>query len=149
MNNKDISNQIQILLNQFNAGNFDLVISKSKVLLKKNPEYAILYNLLGSAYQNIADYVKAQQSFKKGLQLDPNNIALMNNLAMAHKNLLEYKTAEELYLKILKINNKYINAYINYGNLKRDINKFSESIELYEKALEIKKDSPIIYYSLA
>ncbi len=149
MNNRDISNQLQILLNQFNAGNFDLVISKSKVLLKKNPEYSILYNLIGSAYQNIPDYVKAKQNFIKGLQLDPNNIALMNNLAMAHKNLLEYESAEKLYVKILKINNKYINAYINYGNLKRDINKFSDSIELYEKALEIKKDNPIIYYSLA
>ena len=48
MDNKNIAQQVQILINQFNAKNFDLVISKGNILLKKNPEYVILYNLIGS-----------------------------------------------------------------------------------------------------
>jgi len=149
MNEKNVSPQIQILLNQFNAKNFEVVISKGKVLIKKNPEYVILYNLIGSAYQSVGEYLKAKNYFIDGLKLDPNNIALMNNLAMSNKNLLDYKLAEELYLKIIKINDKYINAYINLGNLKRDLNKFSEAINLYEKALKLNKKNPTIYYLLA
>ena len=149
MDNKDISKQIQILLNQFNTKNFDTVISKGKILLRKNPEYVILYNLIGSSFQNINNFKEAENFFKKGLQLDPKNIALMNNLAMAYKNLLKLKTAEELYLKIIKINNKYINAYINLGNLYRDLNRFDDAINLYEKALLINNKNPIIFYSLA
>ena len=149
MSEKNILQQIQILLNQFNTKNFELVISKGKTLLKKNPEYVILYNLIGSAYQNTGEYIKAKKSFIEGLKLDPKNIALMNNLAMSHKNLLEYKLAQKLYLEIININSKYINAYINLGNLKRDLNNFSEAIELYEKALKLNDKNPTIYYLLA
>ena len=40
MNKKNISEEIQILINQFNVKNFDYVISKCKVLIKKNPQHA-------------------------------------------------------------------------------------------------------------
>ena len=60
MNTKNISQQIQILLNQFSLQNYDHVISKGNVLLKKNPEYVILYNLVGSAYQNNGDHINAK-----------------------------------------------------------------------------------------
>ena len=35
MNNKNIAQQIQIIINQFNVKNYDFVISKGNVLLKK------------------------------------------------------------------------------------------------------------------
>ena len=149
MNSKNLSDQIQILLNQFNARNFDLVISKGNILIKKNPEHIILYNFVGSAYQQIGDYINANKNFKNGLKLDPKNLPMMNNLAMSYKNLLKYGLAEKLYLEVLDINDKYINAYINLGNLKRDLNLFDEAIKLYEKALSISDDIPVIYYSLA
>ena len=64
MNNKNIAQQIQIIINQFNVKNYDFVISKGSILLKKNPEYVILYNLLGSAYQNEGDYISAKSKFE-------------------------------------------------------------------------------------
>ena len=149
MKNKNLSQEIQILLNQFNAKNYDEVINKGNILIKKNPEFVILYNIVGSAYQNKGEFINAKNNFKFGLKLDPNNLALMNNLAMSHKNLLEYDLAEELFVKTLKLNDKYINTYINLGNLKRDLNKFNEAIKLYEIALSITSENPIVYYSLA
>ena len=149
MNNKDISKQIQILINHFKTKNFEHVITKGILLLKKYPEYVILYNLIGSAYQSIGDYNNAKSNFEDGIKLDNNNLALINNLGLTYKNLLEYAKAEELFLKIIKLNSNYINAYINLGNLKRDLNKFNDAIELYEKALSKSNPNPVIYYSLA
>ena len=149
MTNHNIFNQIQILMNQLKVKNFDHVLTKGKILLKKNPEYLILYNLIGSSYQNLGNHVDAKIYFEKGLKLDSNNIPLMNNLAMTYKNLLNYKLSEELYKKIITINNKYINAYVNFGNLKRDLNQFDKAIKLYEKALSINDKNPLIHYSLA
>ena len=149
MNNQQITQKIQILINQFKTQNFDLVISKGKALLKSNPEYVILYNLVGSSYQNKGEYLRAIKIFKEGLRLDFKNLALMNNLAMAYKNDLQYELADGLYNEILKINRNYINAYVNLGNLKRDLNKFNEAITLYEKALTKDKSNKIILYSLA
>ncbi len=149
MSKKDISKQIQILINQFTTRNYDNVISKGNILLKNNPEYVILYNLVGSAYQNNGDYKKAKIKFTEGIKLDPKNLALINNLGLSHKNLLEYNLAEKLFLKLIDLNETYLNAYINLGNLKRDVNKFNEAIELYEKAKRIAKDNPVVSYSLA
>ena len=118
MSNKNLSQQIQTLMNQFYAKNFDIVISKGNLLLKKNPEYVILYNLVGSAYQNNGDYINAKLKFEDGIKLDSKNLALMNNLGLSHKNLLEYESSEKLFLEIIHLNKKYVNAYINLGNLK-------------------------------
>ena len=147
MNN--IENNIQTLLNLFNSAKFELVIVRTKKLIKKFPEYSILYNILGSAYQNIGDLDLAKEIFSKVYKMDPSNTAIMNNLANVYKNIGEIDLSENLYKKIIKKNPKYINAYINYGNLKRDNNDFELAIDLYNKAFKINQKMPVVLYSLA
>ena len=146
---KKIENEIKILLNLFNATKFDLVISKSKRLIREFPEYIILYNILGSAYQNTGNLNLAKDIFKKGNKMDPANIAIMNNLANVYKHIGQIELSEELFRKIILKQPNYINAYINLGNLKRDNNDFEMAIELYNKALSINDKVPVILYSLA
>ena len=98
-----IENEIKILLNLFNSSKFDILISKAKKLIKKTPEYLILYNILGSAYQNIGDLKLAKETFAKGHKMDPSNIAIMNNLANVYKNTDEINLSEDLFDKIIKI----------------------------------------------
>jgi len=145
----DIKKNIQILLNLFNATKFNDVISKSKRLIREFPEYLILYNLLGSAYQNAGSLDLAEETFNKGLKLDPNNISIMNNLGNIYKNKGDLESAENLFNKIIKLKPEYINAYINLGNIKRDNNDFQAAISLYSEALKIKDDVPVTHYSLA
>jgi tetratricopeptide (TPR) repeat protein len=149
MKNSYLEKKIEILLNSFNSKLFDNVILKTKPLLKKFPEYIILYNLLGSSYQNIGKYSEAKDIFLLGLKFDHKNIALKNNLAMSYKNLLQYNEAEKLYNEIIKDHPVYINSYVNLGNIKRDANMFDEAIKLYEKANLIKPNEPIILYLLS
>ena len=146
---KNIENEIKIILNLFNAGNFDLVASKAKKLIKEFPEYLILYNLLGSAYQNIGELDLAKNIFLKGRKIDPSNISIMNNLANIYKNTGEFESSEILFLKIIEKKPDYINAYVNLGNLKRDNNDFEFAIKLYNKALKINKNLPVVWYSLS
>jgi len=145
----NIENEIKILLNLFDSAKFDILISKAKKLLKKAPEYLILYNILGSAYQNIGDLKLAKEIFIKGYKMEPNNIAIMNNLANVHKNIGEIELSESLFKKIIEKKPDYINAYVNYGNLKRDNNDFEFAIDLYNKALKINSQIPAVLYSLA
>jgi len=146
---KKIESNIQILLNLFNATKYDLVIPKSKKLIREFPEYLILYNILGSAYQNTGRLSLAQDIFLKGYKMEPNNIAIMNNLANVYKNIGKIDLSENLFKKIIKKKPDYINAYINLGNLKRDNNDFKEAINLYKDALNINDEMPVILYSLA
>ena len=146
---KNIESKIKTLLNLFNANNYDLVILKSKRLIKEFPEYVILYNFLGSAYQNVGKFNQAENIFIKGIKMDPGNITIMNNLANVYKNNGKVKLSEELFEKIIKKKPDYVNAYVNYGNLKRDSNDFELAISLYNQALKINDKLPVIYYSLA
>ena len=146
---KKIEENIKILLNLFNATNYDLVISKSKKLIREFPEYLILYNILGSSYQNVNKLTLAKEIFVKGLKLEPNNISIMNNLANVYKNTGEIELAENLFHKIIKQKPDYINAYINLGNLKRDNNDFNTAIVLYTHALKINDKIAVTHYSLA
>jgi len=146
---KNLEKDIQTLLNLFKTAKFDLVITKSKKLIKKYPEYLILYNLLGSAYQNTGNYILAKNIFLKGYKMDPENIAIMNNLANVYKNIGEIELSKNLFNKIIQKKPDYINAYVNLGNLKRDNNDFKASIDLYKKALKINDKISITHYSLA
>ena len=100
----NIENDIQILLNLFKTSKYEMVITKSKGLIRKFPQYLILYNILGSAYQNIGRLNLARAIFISGLKLEPNNIAIMNNLGNTHKNLGELDSAEDLFKRIIKKN---------------------------------------------
>jgi Tfp pilus assembly protein PilF len=145
----NIENEIKNLLNLFNSGEYNILVSKTKKLIKKIPEYLILYNILGSAYQKIGDLKLAKETFVKGYKMDPNNIAIMNNLANVYKNIGEVDLSEDLFKKIIEKKPDYVNAYVNFGNLKRDNNDFDFAIDLYNKALKINSQIPAVLYSLA
>ena len=145
----NVENSIKILLNLFNARKYDLVLTKAKRLIREFPEYLILYNILGSAYQNLGNFNLAKEVFIKGHKLEPNNISIMNNLGNVYKNVGEIEMAENLFDKIIKNKPDYINAHINLGNLKRDNNDFQKAISSYNTALEINRKIPITHYSLA
>ena len=145
----NVENDIKILLNLFNSAKFDLVINKTKKLIRKYPQYLILYNILGSAYQNNGNLGLAKEIFIEGHKMDPNNIAIMNNLANVYKNTGKIELSENLFKRIIDQNPNYINAYINYGNLKRDNNEFELAIKSYKKALKIDEKNPVALYSLA
>ncbi len=140
---------VQILINNFKANNYKLVISKAKNYLKKFPRVEILYNLLGSSYQKIGQQNEAIDVFNAGLKIDPNNISFSNNLGNSYKYLLDYNKAEMIFEEIIKKNPQYVNAYINLGNLKRDVNNFDGAINLYEKANKVSPNNYIILYLLA
>ena len=144
-----IKNEIQILMNLFNSQKFNDLIIKSKKVIRKYPNYLILYNILGSAYQNIGSFNLAKEIFIKGNKLDPTNVAINNNLANVYKNTGEIQLSENLFKRIIEKNPNYINAYVNYGNLKRDNNDFDAAINLYNKALKINDKIAAVHYSLA
>ena len=146
---KNIEDNIKILLNLFNTGKYDLVLTRSKKLIREFPHYLVLYNILGSSYQNMGNLSLAKKIFEKGLKLDPNNISITNNLGNVHKNLGEPELAENLFKKIIQNKPDYVNAYINLGNLKRDNNDFKTAISLYSEALNINDKIPVTQYSLA
>ena len=150
MNNQiDINNEIKVLMNHFNAKQFNFVIQKSLKLVKKFPKVIILYNLLGSSLQNIGNLKGAAEVFNSGLNIQEKYVPIMNNLSNVYKKLGEFKKAENLYKEIIKLDPKHFQVYVNYGNFKRDFNQTEEAIKLYTKALEINSNNVELHHNLA
>lgn len=143
-----LKNKIQKLVNQFNYGNYKLVIQEVTILLKKLPNNSFLLNLLGSCYQKLGHYETAMKNFLQVLSTEPKNLAAMNNLANIHKDLLEFKKAEDIYKKIIEINPNYVNAITNYANLKFQLDQYEDAIKLYKIALNIDYKSENIHYNM-
>ena len=61
----DAEKQINNLFNLFKVGNYDLVITKGKKIIKTYPEYVILYNIIGSAYLNNGKFILAKEILKQ------------------------------------------------------------------------------------
>ena len=149
MNTDQIKNLVREIQNLFFRRDYKTIISTSKNAIKKYPNIAIFYNLLGLALSNIGNLKDAKFVLEKGYKINSNDLAIINNLANVYKNSYEITKAIELYERSIKIDNNYVNAYVNYGNLKRDLNKFNEAIKLYEKALSINPNIPSINYCLS
>ena len=145
---EELKNKIQKLVNQYNFGNYKLVIQEVNILLKKLPNNSFLLNLLGSCYQKLGDFDTAIKNFLQVLSTEKKNLAAMNNLANAYKDILEFEKAENLYKEIIKINPNYINAITNYANLKFQLDQYEDAIELYNRALKIDDKIENIHYNM-
>ena len=141
--------EVQKILNLFNFGDYNNVIRKSLRLLRKNPNYTNLYNIIGISYQKKRMYDEAKKSYLKGLDADPNSLDLTLNLGNLLKYENKYDEAEKCYKKILDNNPKHLMALLNYGNLKNVLNKFEDSLSLYNKALEVDNNNFTTHFNKA
>jgi|TARA_B110001452_G_scaffold267493_1_gene277644 tetratricopeptide (TPR) repeat protein len=145
---KSLKQKTDKLINHFQAGNYNLVLRESKLLLKKLPGNPFLYNLIGSCYQNLNDLQTAKITFQHVLKLDNKNIAAFNNLGNVYKALKDFENAESNFKSALSLNPKYLNALVNYGSLKYELNYYEEAIELYNKAISFNDKIPMAHYNL-
>ena len=128
---------------------FDLVIEKTKKILKKNSTQIPFYNLLALSYRETGNLFLSEKTLIDALKIKPNDQSLLVNLGSVYRVLIEYKKSEKYLLQALSINPENINAIVNYANLKRDTNNYNESIQMYEKAYKIDDKNPIILINLA
>ena len=135
--------------NLFLSGKFDIVIEKSKKLIKKNPTQIPFYNFLALSYREKGEIFLAEKILQNALKISPNNQSVLINLGSTYRVSMEYDKSEKFLKKALSINQNDINALVNYANLKRDTNNYDESIQLYEKAYKINNKIQTIIINLA
>ena len=135
--------------NLFLSGKFDIVIEKSKKLIKKNPTQISFYNFLALSYREKGEIFLAEKILQNALKISPNNQSVLINLGSTYRVLIEYDKSEKFLKKALSNNKNDINALVNYANLKRDTNDYDESIQLYEKAYKINNKIQTIIINLA
>ena len=76
-------NYITLSLEYYEAGKYLECIESCKEALKLNPNYALAYNNICSAYNELKMYDKAIEACNKAISIQPNYELAINNLKLA------------------------------------------------------------------
>ena len=96
-----------------------------------------ILNEIGIIFTNGKSYQKAEETFRKALEIDPNHIPALNELGRLYANSRRAEEAEETFRKALEIDPNHIPALNELGRLYANSRRAEEAEETFRKALEI------------
>ena len=140
--------QVQELINLYNQGRCEDVLSKVKPLISLFPKTIIFFNLQGAFNAALKKYDAAIDSYKRAIKIKPEHADAYNNMGNALKKKGELDAAIDSYKQAIKINPNYSDAYINIGNALREKGDLDAAIDSFEKALEIKPEYADVAYNI-
>jgi tetratricopeptide (TPR) repeat protein len=118
-----------------------------KQIIALRPNYWRGYDQLGGFYFRIADYPKAEQTFRLATEKDPQSFRSYSNLGAAllfQNKDQEASAAFEKSIAIRPTANAYVNAGIAYFRQRH----FSESATLFRKSLQLESGTYDVWASL-
>jgi len=144
-----LAKEISKILNFYKLGDFHSIVSISKKLLKKYPEFSPLYNFLGISYRQLGDIKLAEKILLEGYSKDPKNPGILTNLGSIYRIKKNKKDSLRYFEESFKINPNDIALLVNYANALGDFDKVQDSISLLEKARLIDKNNQTVMINLA
>tara|TARA_B100000900_G_scaffold405738_1_gene415764 strand:- start:738 stop:2291 length:1554 start_codon:yes stop_codon:yes gene_type:complete len=144
-----IKKEYNKIRNLFLAGQYQEVIDKTKVLIKKDPYQATFYNYIALSYNNLRKLKFAKEFLLRGLDYNPKNQSLLVNLSTIYRTEQNFIDAEKILREILDTNPNHFTALSNLANLKRDLNKDEEATKLYEQAYKLDNTNITLLANLA
>ena len=139
--------QLQSIMNLFNQGLMQSVLSEGIQMLKGYPNSFVLYNLLGAANVRLMQYNEAIGIYKKAIKLKPDSAEAHSNMGIAYKGTDDLMAAIESFKQAIKIRPDFAEAYNNMGLALKDKGDNEAAIECYKQAVKIKPDFFEAYYN--
>jgi protein O-GlcNAc transferase len=85
VNSEPPTEQIDELLNFYNQGRFEEVLSKVKPLIGLFPKAILLFNIQGAANGTLQNYDEVIESYKKAIQINPDYAEAYINMGVVLK----------------------------------------------------------------
>ena len=140
MNLEENKISVDDLVDKFHSSKFDEVLNLSNLLLKKEPNNYIIYNILGATYSSLQNFKKSITYYKKALKINPNFSHGYNNLGVSYQHINDIDSAMQSYEKSAKLNPKYPGPLYNIANVFFEKKKAERAIEYYQKTIELSPD---------
>lgn len=106
------------------------------------------YMRLGQLYRSKEDYLKAENAFKKAIEVGPQDENAYFALGWFYNDISNYIKAEELFKKATEINPEKDWLYIGIGEFYRIRMKYAQSEESFKKAIALNPDNEQGYIKL-
>ena len=147
-NQKQLSQEVNHLVNLFNQGQIIEVARYAENLLKQYPEEFIIWNILGGAYATLKKFDQALKVLKKVIELNPNYVDAYYNIGVVLNDQGKIDEAIEAYQKCISLFPNYPDTYVNMGLGLKSQGKLEKAIEAFITALSIKPDHPEAYFNI-
>ena len=132
-------------------GNFDKALDRLITAKKADPDYRPVYDALGVTYQNLKQFDKAENNFKKALQLDADNSDSLNNYGQFLCDTERAEEADQYFMKAAS-NPLYKTPelpYTNAGICARLHQQQDRAAEYFNKALSFNPRIPPALLSMS
>ena len=116
--------------------------------LKRYPDNANLYFLLGYTGRAEGQYDEAVANFKHALRLQPDNPDVLSNLGYIASQRGENVEAERLLRRAIQLDPKSFPAYHDLGRLLVKLRRYDEALPLLSRGAELNAKDPGVHYQL-
>ncbi|XOV95245.1 MAG: tetratricopeptide repeat protein [Bacteroidota bacterium] len=124
----------------FNQGKYDEAIVAYSHFMEENPrDVSALYNR-GRAYEELSNFEKAEEDFKKVIKLDEKNVNANLSLAKLYYERGEYSRALVYSENALEINENSADGYFLLGRAQHQLGYVDGAMESYTLAIKINRD---------
>ncbi|MBN1836896.1 MAG: tetratricopeptide repeat protein [Spirochaetales bacterium] len=111
--------------------------------LFEDPHNERIYNYVGIVYEQLGDWEKAIQVYRRGLNAaETIRDLLYLNMGNNHFRLQQYTLAEEMYSKALEINGQMADAYLNRAQARLELENYPAAREDYVSYLRMDPLTP-------
>ena len=138
--------EINQLVALFNAGRYEELEKRTRLLIEKYPDSGFAWKALGASL--LMQSKNALFAMQKATELLPNDADVHSNLGNALRALGQLEGAMASYQRALGIKPDYADAHSNLGNTLRDLGQFEGAAVSYQRALEINPDFAEAHYNL-
>ncbi len=135
--------------NAHRAGELYVAERVYRELLRYCPDLPLLHYNLGLVYFQAEDFVQAQHSFARAVELAPEDGDSRFNLALTEKKIGNLGRAIDHYRQLLKQQPDCVDALYNLGGCCKDSGRQEEAMELYRRVLRLDPDHAAANSNLA
>ena len=143
-----MDHKIQHLINLYNKGLFNDLISEAKRFIKEDNKNFIIWNILGAAYKILNDLNHAHEAFEKSIEIEPKFSDPYNNLGIIFFEQGKLIKALELFETAIKLKPNYIDAYSNMGLVLKDMSLFDKALKTLKKGLTFDNKNKQILFNI-
>lgn len=132
----------------FNVGQLDAAYGHLAYAIRLRPDLSLLWANLGAVYRQNEQYAAAEDSYLRGLELEPGARTPMNNLVVLYG--MQGRTEERQQwlgkVERYRDSNPYYHAYL--GDLAGEQKEWNEALEHYRRAVKLRPDDGHLHYQL-
>jgi len=132
--------QVELLVNLYGQGQFQLAKEKTEALAQQFPTSPILFNIQGAIFRSLGQLGSSVEAYSKALAIKPDYAEAHNNMGNTLQTQGKLEEAIETYNKALAIKPDYAEVYNNMGVTLQAQGRLKEAIKAYNQALAIKPD---------